>query len=358
MSLPSIAILCPSKNDRQFIGTTLLSLAREIPVYIAAGGRVRLCVVNDGSTDETGAIIRSMLRYLPSDTVFVDRAENWGVTRSLEQAFDAVSGGCDLVLRCDADARMIGANWLQTMAEFLLLDEKVGLVAPLMIFPDGTIDCHGVNILPDGYTPRDHNLPFTERGLTIEEVDTHYGAYSMMRCEDWTIDTAYYLWVEDQDQGMVLRQRGKKCFSLGVVQLVHYNRIRALRVSDAFTGSAKPNISRKAKFKEAVRLLAAATLPESLKERLRPETELTPAQKRAQEIDAASWKHFGEKWGFNGKQPDMSVVRAKYAGTEILWQESETMRAEGQRLIRRFYEQTRDRTFLTEPSLRLPEPVG
>src|SRR5688572_22399928 len=113
---------------------------------------MNICVVNDGSTDRTAALVQGMRPRSPVPFTFIDRAENKGVTYSLNEAFVASAGGSDLVLRVDADARFIQMGWLRAMASFLLFDERVGVVAPITIFPDGTIDCHGVEYFPYGRT--------------------------------------------------------------------------------------------------------------------------------------------------------------------------------------------------------------
>ncbi|MCM2255995.1 MAG: glycosyltransferase [Vicinamibacteria bacterium] len=311
--LPRVAILIPSKNDEMFIGTTLLSLFREAACYRDAGGSVTICAVNDGSTDRTPAVMAGMRGLSPVEFTFIDRAENKGVTYSLDEAFTAVGPGAEVVLRCDADARFIRSGWLQTMVSFLMSDERVGAVAPLMVFPDGTVDSHGVDYLPLGRTLVLHNREYFAQPIApIAEVDAVLGAYCLMRTSDWQIDTGYYLWREDEDQCLVLRQKGKKCFSIGLIEVVHYNRMRRARVSERVSVADwqrqnAPAVDRRKQFDDGARLIARAVLPEPVRELVRrvvrPRPAAPPAPSPSARIWAESSARFASRWGFPNPEP-------------------------------------------------------
>jgi hypothetical protein len=46
-----------------------------------------------------------------------------------------------------------------------------------------------------------------------------------------------------------------------------------------------------------------------------------------------SWE---SKWGFDPVNPDMDAIRARYAGTEVMWADDGAMREAGQDIIRRY----------------------
>jgi len=332
---PFVAVFVPTKNDEQFIASTLMALFDEASRYARNGGRVWIGLANDGSTDHTPRIIGSLLSYCPCPHMFIDRSTNLGVTVTLAELAAAAPGDAEVYLRCDADARFLTSGWMSVMASFLMSSPLVGAVAPIMIFPDGTIDCHGVRYFPGGREFLVHDQYLTEaRPLQITEVDTVLGAYCMMRKTDWEIDTGYFLWIEDEDQGLTLRRKGKKCFSLGNLILVHYNRIRTARVSDRNRALAVPQ-SRSAKLKRAAELFAAGVLPDFVKRWLRPIVS-NAGPPRLQQIMAQSEQHFADKWGFHPAKPDLDLLRTRYASSELLWFENDDRRRAGEEIVRQF----------------------
>lgn len=46
------------------------------------------------------------------------------------------------------------------------------------------------------------------------------------------------------------------------------------------------------------------------------------------------YRYWKQKWGFDILNPDMNVVKSKYAGTEILWNYDPKMKAEGEAIIK------------------------
>lgn len=299
---PKVGILLPSKNDGEFIGSTLIALLQEIDLYQSLGGNVELCCINDGSTDDTAAVITRHLYTCRAPHRFINRSENWGVTRSLEQGFQTLSADCDVVLRCDADACFFTNGWLYLMTTFLLSDDRIGVVSPIVLKPAGYIDNFGISVFPNGesfnelgayYCANDH--------AAIREVDTTFGVYSMMRRSDWNLDTGYFLWVEDEDQGLILRQRGKKNFVLGNLPVLHFQDYRQGRTAIARESAEDFRV--------------------------------------AHPIRRESLAHFEKKWGFSALKPDMEIVRQRYAGTELLWSENDAQKKAGEEIIRNFENQ-------------------
>lgn len=325
---PRVVAILPSRNDENFLGTTLLSLFEETAEYTRLGGTACICVVNDGSTDRTGAVADGMRRLSPVEFVVINRKDPRGNAYSLNEGVAACARPSDLVLRADPDARFIKAGWLRAMVAFLLSDDRIGMVAPISLFPDGTIDAHGIDYLPAGRTIRLHEQEYGTQTIDpLVEVDAVQGVYALSRACDWEVDPGYYAWRDDEDQCLALRRRGRKCFSMGLIEVVHYQRLRWARVSDRITIAhwAKrqhqqrpkpPQPGRWKEFRYGVELLAAALLPSSLKKALR--TMVAPApppiveQPQTDEgrVDAA-WKHdslhFAHKWGFPTVDARMDV---------------------------------------------------
>jgi GT2 family glycosyltransferase len=329
-SRPFLAIFFPTKNDERFVATTLLALFDEITRYRETGAGVWLGVANDGSTDASPPVIRRVLSQCPCPHVFIDRRENLGVTKTLQELQEAAPPGADIYLRCDADARFLHSGWLAYMVDFLTFNPLVGVVAPVTIFPDGTVDAHGIGYFPNGRHFIGNGGLLSDAVVDpISEVDTVLGAYSLMRKEDWNMDTGYFLWVEDEDQGLTVRLKGKKCFSLAGYPLVHYNRLRASRVSH------KETPTRLSAIRRAIALFAYAVLPDFARNAARRLWFKYRKPLTFRVLDD-SLDHFARKWGIDPKAPDLAIVRQKYGPTELLWFEDEARRKAGAEIIRAF----------------------
>lgn len=366
--LPSVAILIPTKNDDQFIVTTLISIFHEAARYEAAGGVARICVINDGSTDRTPELVTWMRARSPVAFTFIDRADNKGVTYSLNEGFVESARDSDLVLRVDADARFVQSGWLRTLVSFLTFDERIGVVAPLSIFPDGTIDCHGVEYLPYGRTMILHNHELSAQPLApITEVDAVLGVYALMRREDWEIDTGYHLWREDEDQCLAVRRKGKKVFSMAEIVVVHYNRIRRSRVQQRVTD--RPPQTRRPlrppvgwqEIRSRSRALTVGMLPTSWRNTFRTFVPRPAPQPDPKELSMVVWSdsssRFATKWGFPKPDPWRYVAPERRNWTREMVRELESSPG-GQFLIDRYGTGAREGQAIVERYLASRRQMG
>ncbi len=124
---------------------------------------------------------------------------------------------------------------------------------------------------------------------------------------------------------------------MGTQQVVHYNRIRNVRVSDAgFAPSRSTSLElRLEKLNTGMRMVAGAMLPKIKKGGQSSKTAVA-AKTRSDEIRAESIAHFEKKWGFSALSPDMNFVRSKSKNSELLWSESETLREAGVQIVARY----------------------
>ncbi len=347
---PKIGILVPSKDDIRVIGSTLFALYSEIELYTKSGGSVDVCLINDGSTDGTEEILRAAQKEW--NCKLIEHPKNKGVTVSLADGFQQLDSDCEAVLRCDADASFIHSGWLMEMTRFLFSDDRVGVIAPLMIWPNGRVASHGIEIFPNGEREIDEGRSALEsQTRKIIEVDTVYGAYSMMRTEDWTIDQNYFLWVEDEDQGLTARKKGKKCFCLGNLLLVHYSDLRITRVDYHEAREQQYSKFEKIKiglqhFKTGMRIMSGAIIPQDIKNKIIPRKKQVSPTSTAQSpkfdkriyhpLRKASAEYFKKKWKFSLLQPDMDQVKKHYANTEILWSLSSQKQTLGKEIISKY----------------------
>lgn len=85
--LPKLSIIIIFQNQRDVVESTIDALY-ELPLQ-----SFELILIDDGSTDDTGDIIHSLIEYYRHvDTYFFDRSEQFGKGRSLNEALFTVSG--------------------------------------------------------------------------------------------------------------------------------------------------------------------------------------------------------------------------------------------------------------------------
>lgn len=115
---PLVSVVIPAYNHEAFVGEAIRSvLSQTYP-------RLELIVINDGSTDGTGAIIRDLVRETGNSFQFVDK-EHEGLVPTLNRGLSLAAGkyfaqfGSDDVLLPDSVARQV---------EMLESNPKLGLV--------------------------------------------------------------------------------------------------------------------------------------------------------------------------------------------------------------------------------------
>lgn len=120
------AIIMPAYNEEAFIGRTLESLARQ-----TLAPR-RLLVVNDGSTDETAAVVRRYAEKYPWIQLVdhkkkEERAAGAKVIRAFYIGYDSlVEHDYDFLVKFDADLQ-IPTHYFERVAQIFQKDPKVGI---------------------------------------------------------------------------------------------------------------------------------------------------------------------------------------------------------------------------------------
>lgn len=91
-----VAVLMAVHNDQLYIEDALKSLLKQ-----RHAAELDIIVVNDGSTDETGAILRRMEKSHPEIRLF--ETENTGVTRARNETLEQLRPDTDFVTFLDGD---------------------------------------------------------------------------------------------------------------------------------------------------------------------------------------------------------------------------------------------------------------
>ena len=121
---PFVSVVIPARNESTNIGRCLTSvLAGNYPHF-------EVVVVDDGSTDDTAAIVQSLINQRPEDSpsvILVDsdsHAAGSGKVHAIHCGISRSSGG--VIVTLDADCE-VGPHWLRAMIESMTDD--VGFVA-------------------------------------------------------------------------------------------------------------------------------------------------------------------------------------------------------------------------------------
>ena len=115
---PSVSVLMAAFNEEKVIGTTLQSVLKtDYP------GSIEVIVVDDGSTDQTAAIVSAMAEE--DDRIRLIRQVNLGKAKALRNGFDAVN--CEIVVSLDADTQFTPETIQALVLPFA--DPKVGAVS-------------------------------------------------------------------------------------------------------------------------------------------------------------------------------------------------------------------------------------
>ncbi|MGD9755388.1 MAG: glycosyltransferase, partial [Acidimicrobiia bacterium] len=149
---PSVSIVIPVFNRADMTERCLRRLARTVDP-----ADVELIVVDNGSTDGSAELVE---RLWPG-AVVLRNPENRGFAKGCNQGVRAARAERVVLLNNDTEPC---DGWLEALLG--RLDEAdVGLVAPKLLFPDGTIQHAGMSLVED----RKH-------GLALNAIHDHYRA--------------------------------------------------------------------------------------------------------------------------------------------------------------------------------------
>jgi GT2 family glycosyltransferase len=211
----SIILLCYNKVELTF--QCLRSLLREVDLADA-----EIIVVNNASTDET----REVLSHFEGYVRVLDNEENLGFVHGNNRGAELARGKYLLFLNNDT---VVLPGWLERLAETAEADPRVGVVGPMFIYPDWTIQEAGGIVWNDarasqygwGRSPDDRRFNFAR------EVDYVSGASLLVRKDLFDrlggFDRRYApIYYEDTDLCMAVRALGYKVVCQPASRIVHF----------------------------------------------------------------------------------------------------------------------------------------
>ena len=118
-------------NSARYIGRCLSALAETVS---ALGVTAELFIIDNGSRDDTRALIREFALPAELELTLIEFEYNTGTTFSRNQALAKVRG--DYIVVLDSDA-YLNAEALNGLREFLQVNPDCGMAVPRLTYPDG-----------------------------------------------------------------------------------------------------------------------------------------------------------------------------------------------------------------------------
>lgn len=134
---PIVSIIIPLFNKVEFTQQCLESIAAQTPA-----GLFEVILVDNASTDGT----RELLAQLEGDVTVITNQQNLGFAKACNQGAAASKGKYLLFLNNDTEAH---PGWLEPLVQVLDQEPDVAAVGSKLLFPDGTLQHAGVEIVEE-----------------------------------------------------------------------------------------------------------------------------------------------------------------------------------------------------------------
>ena len=220
---PVVSIIIPVFNQLHYTSSCLKSLLENPP-----SASFEVIVVDDASTDATPEFLEetakkdARIRFLKNDS-------NRGFAVSCNKGANAAKGEYLLFLNNDVE---LAPGWLDPLQATLANDPSIGIVAPRLLFPDGTVQhCGKVWSDTDGPLSHPQHLYYgasaddarTTRNRDFQMVT---GACMLVRGKEFLsigpFDERYLNGWEDDDLCYAYRSRGFRVHCRAETSITHF----------------------------------------------------------------------------------------------------------------------------------------
>jgi len=198
---PEVSIVIVTYEGSGVVGQALRSLLENTePCY-------ELIVIDNGSSDATPALLRQV-----DNATIVLNERNHGFGAANNQGASRARGRYLVFLNQDA---FVHSGWLPPLLERIESDDRIGAVGPMLLNPDGSLQCAGAVLSRSGSTAGygDGEHPERPEYRNARVVDYLPGACLLVRRRAFDdvggFDAAYGLaYFEDADLALALAAHG------------------------------------------------------------------------------------------------------------------------------------------------------
>lgn len=214
-----VSIIIPSKDHPEHIGRCLASIFGK-----STHRNLEVIVVDNGTTNPEAVDImqRFPVTVVPFHERFnYSRANNLGAARATG----------DVLVLLNNDTEVVTDNWIELLLD-ALLQSDVGIVGPMLLYPNGSVQHAGIVLGPRGTA--DHvmrGFPGESDGYAgslscVREVSGITGACLVVRRSDYGsiggLSELYATHYQDVDFCLAVRRRGHRILHVPQAKLIHH----------------------------------------------------------------------------------------------------------------------------------------
>ena len=138
-SAPEVSIIIPVFNNLSYTRKCLWAISKNTGREVS----YEIVVVDNGSTDGTEEFLRE-IQQNNSNFQYLRNSRNLGFARACNQGADAARGKYLIFLNNDTEPQ---PDWLNRLIEPFRTNESIGVVGARLIYPDGTIQHAGIEMM-------------------------------------------------------------------------------------------------------------------------------------------------------------------------------------------------------------------
>ncbi len=238
-----IAVIIVTWNSEGYICTCLDSLKHGCGRY-----PYEVIICDNASSDRTVAVVKE--RY--PEVTLVENKRNIGFAAGNNTAYARISDDADLILVINPDTKVID-NAIEVLADYILSNKDVGVCSPLLLNEDGSVQrSTGGRFLSVGrvfnemffltrINPKLFEGLYTTETENILDIDWVSGACMLIRRDVIDkvgfFDENYFMYGEDTELCMRIRDAGKKVIYLPEARVFHYQGKSLVQQEDIFFSS-------------------------------------------------------------------------------------------------------------------------
>lgn len=181
--------------------------------------------IADNASDEDTKTFLSDLARRDSRVNVITNEYNKSFSQANNEAFRSCDPSVDLFLFINNDIEVIDPQWLKKLVREIQGDKSLGAVAPIMLFPNYTIQSAGLNFQADGETikaPSEEQRTYRHTKF----VDGVSGGCMLVRRQAHEkiggFDPRYFYGQEDVDYCLKLRESGSRIKLVAGAEVVHH----------------------------------------------------------------------------------------------------------------------------------------